>query len=172
MRNKMLKFVCFCLLFTLNLGCENANNNSKNNSDISTKEVTINKVENETTNAVFSQNNCKMIRYWIMGKGIEITDKNTVDGIMDILISTRLEEKSMKEERAGGIDIDLINDKNEEKRLVLYSDSVLYDNQLYMTGEDIVEQIRTIVEQFANANGYGSYFEEKTYENRGKLKLK
>ena len=78
---------------------------------------------------------------------------------MDILISTRLEEKSMKEERAGGIDIDLINDKNEEKRLVLYSDSVLYDNQLYMTGENVVEQIRTIVEQFANANGYGSYFE-------------
>lgn len=162
MRNKC-KMVIICLtvaVCSLNLGCEDANkDNSKNNSDISTKEVTINKVENETTNAVFSRNNCKMIRYWIMGKGIEITDKNTIDGIMDILISTRLEEKSMKEERAGGIDIDLINDKNEEKRLVLYSDSVLYDNQLYMTGENVVEQIRTIVEQFANANGYESYFE-------------
>ena len=78
--------VIICLtvaVCSLNLGCEDANkDNSKNNSDISTKEVTINKVENETTNAVFSRNNCKMIRYWIMGKGIEITDKNTIDGIM------------------------------------------------------------------------------------------
>ena len=99
-----------------------------------------------------------MWEYWIKGKGIEITAAKDISNIMNILSSTKLSKYETKEEKAGGLYIDIYYG-NDVKRLTMLSDYIVLDGVSYKTNDDLTKLLQPYMDNYFLSNGYEEYVE-------------
>ena len=109
-------------------------------------------------NSIFPSENCTKIVYWIKGKGIEITAAKDISNIMNILSSTKLSKYETKEEKAGGLYIDIYYG-NDVKRLTMLSDYIVLDGVSYKTNDDLTKLLQPYMDNYFLSNGYEEYVE-------------
>lgn len=110
-------------------------------------------------NSIFPSENCTKIVYWIKGKGIEITAAKDISNIMNILSSTKLSKYETKEEKAGGLYIDIYYG-NDVKRLTMLSDYIVLDGVSYKTNDDLTKMIQPYMNNYFLSNGHKEYVEQ------------
>ena len=94
----------------------------------------------------------------IKGKGIEITAAKDISNIMNILSSTKLSKYETKEEKAGGLYIDIYYG-NDVKRLTMLRDSIVLDGVSYKTNDDLTKLLQPYMDNYFLSNGYEEYVE-------------
>lgn len=109
-------------------------------------------------NSIFPSENCTKIVYWIKGKGIEITAAKDISNIMNILSSTKLSKYETKEEKAGGLYIDIYY-IDDVKRLTMLSDYIVLDGVSYKTNDDLTKLLQPYMDNYFLSNGYEEYVE-------------
>ena len=108
--------------------------------------------------SIFPSENCTKIVYLIKGKGIEITAAKDISNIMNILSSTKLSKYETKEEKAGGLYIDIYYG-NDVKRLTMLSDYIVLDGVSYKTNDDLTKLLQPYMDNYFLSNGYEEYVE-------------
>ena len=124
----------------------------------SCKSNETNLTQTSQTTVIFPSENCTKIVYWIKGKGIEITAAKDISNIMNILSSTKLSKYETKEEKAGGLYIDIYYG-NDVKRLTMLSDYIVLDGVSYKTNDDLTKLLQPYMDNYFLSNGYEEYVE-------------
>lgn len=152
-------FILFLTIFFSSYGF--VNNASSQNNDMSSRTVaqtTYSFTPLTSKNSIFPSENCTKIVYWINGRGIEITDAKDISNIMNILSSTKLSKYETKEEKAGGLYIDIYY-IDDVKRLTMLSDYIVLDGVSYKTNDDLTKLLQPYMDNYFLSNGYEEYVE-------------
>ena len=137
------------LLFMLSLticfsSCKSNETNLTQTSQTTVAQTTYIFTPLTSKNSIFPSENCTKIVYWIKkGKGIEITATKIFPILLNILSSTKLSKYETKEEKAGGLYIDIYYG-NDVKRLTMLSDYIVLDGVSYKTNDDFDKTASTV----------------------------
>ena len=147
--NKIV-FLLFMLSLTICFSsCKSNETNLTQTSQTTVAQTTYIFTPLASNNSIFPSENCTKIVYWIKGKGIEITTAKD----MNILSSTKLSKYETKEEKAGGLYIDIYYG-NDVKRLTMLRDYIVLDGVSYKTNDDLTKILQPYMD-----NVYGKYIE-------------
>lgn len=156
--NKIV-FLLFMLSLTICFSsCKSNETNLTQTSQTTVAQTTYSFTPLTSKNSIFPSENCTKIVYWINGKGIEITAAKDISNIMNILSSTKLSKYETKEEKAGGLYIDIYYG-NDVKRLTMLSDYIVLDGVSYKTNDDLTKMIQPYMDNYFLSNGYEEYVE-------------
>ena len=151
--NKIV-FLLFMLSLTICFSsCKSNETNLTQTSQTTVAQTTYIFTPLASKNSIFPSENCTKIVYWIKGKGIEITTAKDISNIMNILSSTKLSKYETKEEKAGGLYIDIYYG-NDVKRLTMLRDYIVLDGVSYKTNDDLTKILQPYMD-----NVYGKYIE-------------
>ena len=151
--NKIV-FLLFMLSLTICFSsCKSNETNLTQTSQTTVAQTTYIFTPLASNNSIFPSENCTKIVYWIKGKGIEITTATDISNIMNILSSTKLSKYETKEEKAGGLYIDIYYG-NDVKRLTMLRDYIVLDGVSYKTNDDLTKILQPYMD-----NVYGKYIE-------------
>ena len=151
--NKIV-FLLFMLSLTICFSsCKSNETNLTQTSQTTVAQTTYIFTPLASKNSILPSENCTKIVYWIKGKGIEITTAKDISNIMNILSSTKLSKYETKEEKAGGLYIDIYYG-NDVKRLTMLRDYIVLDGVSYKTNDDLTKMIQPYMD-----NVYGKYIE-------------
>ena len=156
--NKIV-FLLFMLSLTICFSsCKSNETNLTQTSQTTVAQTTYICTPLTSKNSIFPSENCTKIVYWIKGKGIEITAAKDISNIMNILSSTKLSKYETKEEKAGGLYIDIYYG-NDVKRLTMLSDYIVLDGVSYKTNDDLTKLLQPYMDNYFLSNGYEEYVE-------------
>ena len=156
--NKIV-FLLFMLSLTICFSsCKSNETNLTQTSQTTVAQTTYIFTPLTSKNSIFPSENCTKIVYWIKGKGIEITTAKDISNIMNILSSTKLSKYETKEEKAGGLYIDIYYG-NDVKRLTMLSDYIVLDGVSYKTNDDLTKLLQPYMDNYFLSNGYEEYVE-------------
>lgn len=156
--NKIV-FLLFMLSLTICFSsCKSNETNLTQTSQTTVAQTTYIFTHLTSKNSIFPSENCTKIVYWIKGKGIEITAAKDISNIMNILSSTKLSKYETKEEKAGGLYIDIYYG-NDVKRLTMLSDYIVLDGVSYKTNDDLTKLLQPYMDNYFLSNGYEEYVE-------------
>lgn len=151
--NKIV-FLLFMLSLTICFSsCKSNETNLTQTSQTTVAQTTYIFTPLTSKNSILPSENCTKIVYWIKGKGIEITTAKDISNIMNILSSTKLSKYETKEEKAGGLYIDIYYG-NDVKRLTMLRDYIVLDGVSYKTNDDLTKILQPYMD-----NVYGKYIE-------------
>lgn len=156
--NKIV-FLLFMLSLTICFSsCKSNETNLTQTSQTTVAQTTYSFTPLTSKNSIFPSENCTKIVYWINGRGIEITDAKDISNIMNILSSTKLSKYETKEEKAGGLYIDIYY-IDDVKRLTMLSDYIVLDGVSYKTNDDLTKLLQPYMDNYFLSNGYEEYVE-------------
>lgn len=156
--NKIV-FLLFMLSLTICFSsCKSNETNLTQTSQTTVAQTTYIFTPLASKNSIFPSENCTKIVYWIKGKGIEITTAKDISNIMNILSSTKLSKYETKEEKAGGLYIDIYYG-NDVKRLTMLRDYIVLDGVSYKTNDDLTKILQPYMDDYFLSNGHKEYVE-------------
>lgn len=156
--NKIV-FLLFMLSLTICFSsCKSNETNLTQTSQTTVAQTTYIFTPLTSKNSILPSENCTKIVYWIKGKGIEITTAKDISNIMNILSSTKLSKYETKEEKAGGLYIDIYYG-NDVKRLTMLRDYIVLDGVSYKTNDDLTKILQPYMDDYFLSNGHKEYVE-------------